>query len=105
NHVKCSAPADMTGRAVEAVEEMGTAWTGQRAIWAVHETVQNERSMRTEQLGHLHLLGHLRLADALEDIVRWNLAARRQRPPSCGYGFDLRPKSHLRIQKCVASGA
>jgi hypothetical protein len=56
------------------------------------------------QLGHLHLLRHARLADALDDVVLGYLAAEWQRAAFRCNGLNLRPKCNLLIEKHVSGG-
>ena len=99
-----SAFAYMSRGAVYPIEQVGAAWTRQFAFGAVHEAVQNERVVWTEQLGHLHFLRHAGLADPLEDVVLGYLTAGRQRATLRCNGLNLRPKRNLVIQKRVSGG-
>src|SRR5262245_24802917 len=56
--VESGALAHMSRGAIEAIEQVGAAGTWYFALGPVHEAVQDERIVRTEQLGHLDLLRH-----------------------------------------------
>src|SRR5438128_2618567 len=73
--VERGAFAHMPRGAVEPIKQVRAAWTRQLALGPVHEAVQDERVVRTEQLGHFYGLRHARLADPLEDVVLRYLAA------------------------------
>ena len=56
--IKRSPFAHMPRCSVKSIKQMSAAWTGQLAFGPIHETVQDERVMRSEQFGHLHFLRH-----------------------------------------------
>src|SRR5438093_11712411 len=99
-----SAFAYMSRGAVYPVEQMGAAWTRQFAFGAVHEAVQNERVVWTEQLGHLHFLRHAGLADPLEDVVFGYLSAGRQRATLRCNGLNLCPTRNRVISQRASGG-
>src|SRR5262249_5157692 len=70
-----------------------------------HETVQDERVVRTEEVGHPHLFRHAGLANPLEDVILRHLAAGRQRTTLRCDRLDLRPQRDLIVQKRVSGGA
>src|ERR1700731_2428928 len=102
--VERSAFAHMPRGAIEPIKQMGAAWTRQLALGPVHEAVQDERVMRTEQLGHLYVLRHASLADPLEDVVLRYLATERQCTALGCNGLNLCPKRNLIIEKRVSGG-
>src|ERR1700722_17161388 len=102
--VERSAFAHMPRGAIEPIKQMGAAWTRQLALGPVHEAVQDERFVRTEQLGHLYRLRHTSLADPLEDVVLWYLATGRESTALRCNGLNLCPKRNLIIEKRVSSG-
>src|SRR6516164_6879873 len=96
--------ANMPRGAVEPIKQVGATRAWQLALGSVHEAVQDERVVRTEQLGHLHLLRHAGLADPLEDVVLGYVAPERQRATLRRNGLYLRAQRNLFIQKRVSGG-
>ena len=102
--VQAGALADMPCRTIETVKQVRAARAWQVTLGPVHEAVEDERVVRTKQLGHSYLLRHAGLADPLEDVVFGYLAAERQCAALRGNRLDLSPKRNLIVEKRVSGG-
>src|SRR5262245_27177521 len=99
--VKCSSLADVPCRAIDPIEQVRAAGTWQLPLGSIHEAIQYERVVRSEQIGHFHLLRRCVLAYSLEYIVLLYLATERQGTALGGYSFNLGTKCDLVVQKRV----
>src|SRR5215204_2601800 len=85
----------MSGSAVYRVKQVRAHGAGRLPLRAIHEAVQDERGVATEEPRHFDLLGHAVLADSLEDVVLRHLAPGRQGAALRSDGLDLPSQCHL----------